>query len=166
MESQLTTLEQKAYWHLQRLRRVRPSQDMMPEGVTPGEMLALKITADFIDQGEFPRPGMLAARMRVTKSALSQTLRPLEDKGLITRSRDKQDSRAVLLELTDRGRDVIAEAEAKRIADTHQLVEYIGVEDMEHLVVLLDKVASYMEAHGDIVEAGSPVAAQTSREEG
>ena len=156
METTLRDLEREASWQLQRLSRIRPSQDMMPEGITPSEMLALKIASDFLERGEIPRPGVLASHMHVTKPALSQTLRSLEEKGLVLRQRDKRDSRSVLLEVTELGRAKLAEADAMRTEDAHRLVEYIGVQDMAYLVALLDKVATFMEARGAVAGGEGP----------
>ena len=150
MDSQLRELGKKAYWQIQRLRRIRPSQNMMPEGVTPSEVLALKIASHHVEEGRALRPGMLADRMRMTKPALSQLLRSLEGKGLIERQRDKQDSRAVLLKVTESGYAKLAEAEALRLEDTRRLVEYLGEEDMALLVALLEKVSTYMEENGNL----------------
>lgn len=152
MEQKLRELERQAHWQLQRLRRIRPSQNMMPEGVTPTEMLALKVTTLIIDEGHVPRPGILAEHMHITKPALSQILRSLEDKGYIARQRDKQDSRSVILGVTELGKQKMAEGEAMRVADAHRLAEFIGVKDMETFVYLLDRFATYLEENGEVVD--------------
>lgn len=52
------------------------------------------------------QPRFLAERMHMTPSALSQTLKLLEEKGYVERHRVSDDFRAVSLELTERGAEI------------------------------------------------------------
>ena len=148
MNDEISQLQMQLQEQMRRLRRSKPSDNMVPEGVTSSEMLALMLIGKPLHHEGPVRPGFVASHMHVTKSALSQLLKSLENKGLISRSRDVQDSRAVLLETTPRGMELIEQADAMRKRDMEELLTYLGADDLRTLVALMGRVADYMEARG------------------
>lgn len=80
-------------------------------GITPtqGEVLAI-----LNGQDRALRLGAIADAMRLTSPTLSEAVRVLVDKGLVKKSRDREDGRAIALRLTIRGRHA-----AKRAATWH-----------------------------------------------
>lgn len=54
-------------------------------------------------------PGWLAADMGISAPTLTRHLQRLEDSGLISRSTDREDRRRVVVELTDAGRQSLAD---------------------------------------------------------
>jgi DNA-binding MarR family transcriptional regulator len=58
--------------------------------------------------------GDLATAERVRPQSMGQTLAELEAQGLVSRRQDVTDGRRTLLELTDAGRQVLAEDRARR----------------------------------------------------
>lgn len=71
-----------------RMRKQR-QEPPAPKGITPAEMYAIMAVSRLEGEGRKVRPGDIAKCGQATPSAVSQTLKSLEEKGLITRQRDK-----------------------------------------------------------------------------
>lgn len=137
---------------LSQLRRLRPTSEMMPDGITPSEMSALVIIGHAEMAGHDIRPGFIAAHTHTSKGAVSQNLKALEEKGCIVRERCADDARAVRILLTERGKQLCAEAAQMRKDQMEALVEYLGAEDLAHLTRIVRRVVDYQEAHGAYVD--------------
>lgn len=74
------------------------------ESVTPSEAAVLERL--FIDNGGRARSGALLGHPVRSTAALGKTLASLEEAGLITRRRDTDDGRVVIVTGTKRGRDL------------------------------------------------------------
>ena len=133
---------------LRRIRCMRPGNEQVPEGLTAGESLALTNIAASRKHAGYARPGMIAAHMHVTKSAFSQTLKALEEKGLVLRAKDASDSRAVNLELTDEGQELVSQFCKRRNEFMKGMFEYIGEEDILHCIRVAKKILEYQESQG------------------
>lgn len=72
--------------------------------------------------------GSLGAVMRLDSGTLSPLVRRLEQAGLVTRTRGRDDERVVTVTLTDKGQDLRAE-----VAPIHTTIASIsGLQDEEH----------------------------------
>ena len=136
---------------LSQLRRLRPTSELMPDGVTPSEMSTLVMIGHAERAGHDIRPGFIAAHTHTSKGAVSQNLKSLEEKGLIVRERSAADARAVRILLTDQGKQSCLEAHQMRNAQMQALVEYLGAEDLDHLTRIVRRVVNYQEEHGAYV---------------
>ncbi len=132
----------------QRFHRERFLSETPPDGITPSEARTLMVIDAFAAQGETVRPGQVAERMRATPSSVSQTLKALEEKGLVERHRASGDSRAITLELTEQGRVATVAAQAMRDRYMDEALSYLGQEDGEHLVRILKKIMAFHERAG------------------
>ena len=65
----------------------------------------------------------LAAAERMRPQSMGQTLAELEAQGLISRRPDEHDGRRKLLELTDAGRDVLADDRRRRVGWLAEAIE-------------------------------------------
>lgn len=76
-------------------------------GITPtqGEVLAI-----LLEQGQPLRLGAVAETMRLTSPTLSVAIGVLVTKGLVKKSREQEDGRAIALSLTARGRQIAKSA--------------------------------------------------------
>lgn len=101
MGESLEALRNEMFETMQRMRQ-RRSTPPLPPGITRGEINALMMLSMMEAHGEVVRPGMLAACSHATPGAVSQTLKSLEEKGLIVRRRGEGDSRSVTISLTVR----------------------------------------------------------------
>lgn len=127
----------------QLFHRDRLTSETPPDGITPNEARTLMFIGMCTAHGESVRPGQIAERMRTTPSAISQTLKALEEKNLIERHRASGDFRTITLELTERGRAVTESARALRDRHMDEMLAYLGPEDAAHLVRILKKITAF-----------------------
>ncbi|TQD39457.1 MarR family winged helix-turn-helix transcriptional regulator [Haloflavibacter putidus] len=71
-----------------------------------GSTMATGFTLLNIDPEEGTPSTSLGPKMGMEATSLSRTLRAMEDKGLITRKRNPEDGRSVLIQLTSFGREM------------------------------------------------------------
>ncbi|MCL2889399.1 MAG: MarR family winged helix-turn-helix transcriptional regulator [Eggerthellaceae bacterium] len=118
-----------------------------PAGITPAEASAIWFITISEKAGLGPiQPHFIAKGLLQTPSAVSQTLKSLEEKGYIRRERQSADSRAVSLILTKQGTQIAAELGCMYDEHFGELLEYIGEEDAQHLLRTLEKVLDFHRA--------------------
>ncbi|OMC34154.1 MarR family transcriptional regulator [Mycobacterium sp. GA-1841] len=105
---------------------------------TAGELTLaqLSILLTLLDQGPI-RMTELAARERVRTPTTTVAIRRLEKLGLVKRSRDPSDLRAVLVEVTPRGLVQHRESLAARRADLAARLANLSTDDLETLAKAL-----------------------------
>ncbi|WP_193047253.1 MarR family winged helix-turn-helix transcriptional regulator [Mycolicibacterium baixiangningiae] len=91
------------------------------------------------DQGE-ARISDLAALDHCSQPTMTTQVRRLEDAGLVTRTTDPIDARAVLIRITDKGRTVLAQARIDRAAAINPRLEQLSPEDRETLAAAVDVI--------------------------
>src|SRR3954462_1842942 len=101
--------------------------------VTPSQVRAIRV----LDGDGGVRSKELAARLRIAPRSATEVVDALEAKGLVTRSPDPEDRRAVLVSLTDRGRELSAEVRRARGAESDRLFERLTAADREALARIL-----------------------------
>ncbi len=89
-------------------------------------------------------PGELARRLGISKQACSKTLRELEQRGLLARRSNPEDSRSSLISLTEQGLQLLHEGSAVTAEIEHQLAEAVGNERLEHFIRMLETVCREM----------------------
>ncbi len=143
--------------------RERPDLDCSPMGVI-GRITQLQREVYLAQRATFARHGLdapsfdvLAALRRsgppyqltppalmrtalVTSGAITQRLDRLEEKGLITRERSRDDGRAVVVTLTAAGRAALDAALPDHLETEHRLLEGLPVADREQLAALLRRL--------------------------
>ncbi|MGZ5378436.1 MAG: MarR family winged helix-turn-helix transcriptional regulator [Mycobacterium sp.] len=122
------------------LRRSDPSRDAATNDLT---LAQLSILLTLLEQGPI-RMTELAAHERVRTPTTTVAIRRLEKLGLVKRSRDPSDLRAVLVDITPEGLSQHQEALANRRAFLAKLLEKLGPEDLETLskaLVPLERIA-------------------------
>jgi DNA-binding MarR family transcriptional regulator len=127
-----------------------------PNGAAAGELTLaqLSILVTLLDQGPI-RMTDLAAHERVRTPTTTVAIRRLEKIGLVKRSRDPSDLRAVLVDITPRGRAVHAESLANRHAALGAMLGHLPEADVETLkkaLAPLERLASGEPAPGRTVE--------------
>ena len=108
MTDSFNETKRELYELMQRSRRERFTPPT-PEGVTPSEARTMMTVSALQHTCEDVRPGRVAELTHTTPSALSQTFKTLEEKGLIERHRASGDYRAVSVSLTEEGERFAAE---------------------------------------------------------
>lgn len=109
-----------------------------PNGAVAGELTLaqLSILITLLDRGPI-RMTDLAAHERVRTPTTTVAIRRLEKIGLVKRSRDPSDLRAVLVDITPQGRAVHAESLANRHAALAALLSQLPYNDLETLTKAL-----------------------------
>lgn len=125
-----------------RMRKQR-QEPPAPEGITSAEMHTIMAVSRLEGEGRSVRSGDIAKCGHATPSAVSQILKSLEEKGLITRQRDKGDSRAVTVHLTDDGRAFSARGREVHEQMIDGVLTYLGPEDAEHFVRIVERLADF-----------------------
>lgn len=88
----------------------------------------------------------MADRAFILAPSLTRIIRSLEERGIITKHKDENDGRRVLLQITASGLAIIDEVapESRLIYD--RLEKRFGREKIEQLLDILDEVATFNEA--------------------
>lgn len=128
---------------VERLHRGRIAPPALDE-LTEAETHALLVVESLSAEGSV-RPGQVACASRTTPSALSQTLKTLESKGLVKRTRSDQDCRAVVIELTEEGTRAVCDTRSLRNEYWSRLLDYLGEEDVRTLIRIMGRLAEYRE---------------------
>ncbi|MDO4854590.1 MAG: MarR family winged helix-turn-helix transcriptional regulator [Coriobacteriia bacterium] len=128
-----------------KMRNLNHFNSFAIEGLTPVEMRVLVCIYLAWGRSEEVRPGMVASELCMTKSALSQVLRPLEEKGYIERRRSERDSRAVVLAVSDLADARIKSMRGKLDQEMSELIAFIGLDDLRHLKKTVDKIVAFKE---------------------
>lgn len=142
MDDTAAGLRRRLFDAAARMRKQR-QEPPAPKGITPAEMYAIMAVSRLEGEGRKVRPGDIAKCGQATPSAVSQTLKSLEEKGLITRQRDKGDSRAVTVHLTKEGRAFSARGRELHERMIDGVLTYLGSEDAEHLVRIVERLADF-----------------------
>lgn len=130
-----------------------------PTGAAAGDLTLaqLSILVTLLDQGPI-RMTDLAAHERVRTPTTTVAIRRLEKLGLVKRSRDPSDLRAVLVDITPRGRAVHSESLASRRAALAAMLSRLSESDLDTLMQALaplERLATCEPAPGP---AGEPPA--------
>ncbi len=115
-----------------RLNRLATQRIRMP---VPWAQARLLSTID--DRGE-ARISDLAALDNCSQPTMTTQVRRLEDAGLVTRTADPGDARAVLIAITDEGRRTLAQVRADRAAVIDPAIEQLDAADREALGAAID----------------------------
>lgn len=84
--------------------------------------------------------GDIVRIMALPQSTISHQLKRLEKRGYVRRSAGEHDSRVIIAELTDRGRDVAVEGNALSREVTDRLISAIGREELELLRAAMKRI--------------------------
>src|SRR5882724_7512266 len=106
------------------------------EGTADLTLAQLSILLTLLDKGPI-RMTELAAHERVRTPTTTVAIRRLEKLGLVKRSRDPSDLRAVLVDITPKGHSVHRESLAARKAQLATLLSKLSPEDLETLTKAL-----------------------------
>lgn len=85
----------------------------------------------------------ISGLLQVTSPTVTQMINSMEEQGLVERTMDPADRRAVRVRLTAKGEEVSGQAAQKRSALFNGLVEHLGEEQSRQLAELLNKACEY-----------------------
>lgn len=141
------TISEKLYSLLLRCSHALSRGEHQKEGVHPGQwrILALLTRNGAVTQRE------LLDILQIRAASLSELLSKLESKGLITRVKDDNDKRNVIVEITKLGEMVIAENAHNQQEISSELFSLLSEEEQNQLAELLSKLveAWHDKRHGN-----------------
>lgn len=117
-------------WKLTALWQQKLAQALERHAITQTQYAILASLRWFEEQGEPPTQAHLAAHTRIDKMTLSKALRRLEAQGLVKRTPSKQDSRAMEVAFTARGRKLIPMAIVDIETADAEFFGQLGVRDL------------------------------------
>jgi DNA-binding MarR family transcriptional regulator len=106
----------------------------------PGLSLTTAATLSTLEQSGPIRLTALAASEGVTQPAMTQLVGRLEDAGLAVRRADPDDGRVVNVEITDAGRELVAERRAARAQRLSALLSRLSQADQDALAAALPAI--------------------------
>lgn len=118
------------------IRRIS-MKSLAPLGLTPAQSRTLRLVAG---AGGPVRMGEIAARMGIVPRSATSLVAALEESELVERAIDPDNRRAILVRLTDRGREVFHEISAARVAAGDELFGTLTETEREQLAALLGRV--------------------------
>lgn len=132
------------------MRRARQADIVpAPKGLTQAEARTLSAIDALHCRHEHVRPGLVAEITHTKPSALSQTLRSLEEKGLLERHRTSGDFRGIALCLTEEGEKLANVSKQLHAQHMEEVVAFMGEDDIRHLIRILRKIVEFHEAQRD-----------------
>lgn len=111
---------------------------MMP-GITKQEFITMSVIMDMGEDGKITI-SELAAKAKVLPSAISRTLRGLEEKGYVVRTVNQKDRRNTYVELTAKGGETARQS--KQIMHDYgvAVMSQLNEQDMERLIHYMDNI--------------------------
>lgn len=89
----------------------------------------------------------IAEFFQITPAAVSQTIGRLEEVGYVERSMTKKDRRSVFVNITKEGKHALANDSNAKETKMQGLLRYLGEEDSEEMLRLLERVLAYFEEY-------------------
>ena len=121
-------------------RRVRHElrRDLGPLGVTPAQMRALRTLSG---RGEPMRMSDLADALRIARRSATSIVDELVNKRLVTRNGDARDRRAVVVQVSAAGEELLSRVSAQRRVAAERVLGGLDPADRDELARLLAQVA-------------------------
>lgn len=105
------------------------------------EFALLDIVKSLADDNIKVTTSILSKMLKISKSAVSQTINALEKKGWVLRSIDAVDKRVYCVTLTNEGIHIINDLRTKHIKLAKIFLDKIGEEDTKALIRITSKVS-------------------------
>lgn len=96
--------------------------------------------------------GEIGRYLYVSDATVSRILDDMEGHGLVTRRRCTKDSRRVLVEPTERGREIVASAPKGVVARMRELLPELPLEELERIDWSLQRLANLVQVDLTVVE--------------
>lgn len=130
---------EKIYQVMQKFQKLGMNSKFAGE-MPRSEIIMLKMININTSKTEGVTISTLSERLEITKSAVSQMINVLEDKGYVERITTKSDRRIVYVRLTEVGEQSLEKSLQSLLKSLNQVFEKMGEEDTETLFRLLNKL--------------------------
>ena len=128
----------EAFWAVARQLRTASMAALAEHDVTPSQVRAIRALAGHDDGGV--RSSELAQHLKIAPRSATEVVDALESKGLVTRTRDLEDRRAVLVALSERGRGLAEEIRRTRGQQSDRVFQRLSGAERGELARLLAKL--------------------------
>lgn len=130
---------EKIYQTMQKFQKLGMNSKFAGE-MPRSEIMMLKMINRDTSSTEGVTISTLSERLEITKSAVSQMINVLEDKGYVERITTKNDRRIVYVRLTEVGEQSLEKSLQSLLVSLNQVFEKMGEKDTETLLGLLNKL--------------------------
>lgn len=103
----------------------------------------LLVAIHSISQGKAVMISQISTKLEISNAAATQMVDTLEKQGFVIRLDDEHDRRITLVKLTDQGKLALKIAFNQTTSFLDGLFDYLGEDDMLHLMRLIDKTLEY-----------------------
>ena len=93
-----------------------------------------------IDKEDGTPSTYISNRMGMEPTSLTRTLKTLEEKGLITRKKNPEDGRGVLISLTDLGKEMRGKSKETVLKFNETIKKNISEEKLNHFMEVAEKI--------------------------
>ena len=129
----------KVYEIMEKFRRNMIGKKIASD-IPRSEFALLKLVQTSRTKGEDVTISYISDHLEISRSAVSQMINHLEEKGYIERISTKNDRRLVYVRLTKGGEGFIAERYQKFLQSMTKIFNRMGEKDTEELLRLLEKL--------------------------
>lgn len=119
---------------------------VLPDGLKMSQFVVLN---RFVRMGDGETPAQLASAFQVTKGAMTNTLKRLQDRGFIEVRPDQNDGRSKRVYMTDAGRAARQTAVTAVAAISSELTNQIPLDELAELLPGLIKLRSVLDKMRD-----------------
>lgn len=112
-------------------------------GYNPSEFKVLVTIKHGTEEKSDLKVSEISQKLHVTPPTVTQIINLLEKDGLVERTNDPEDRRAVKIKLTSKGIEVTEQARSAFNETFAGLIDYLGEDESEQLAQLLSKVHQY-----------------------
>jgi len=116
--------------------REKSAETLAPWDITPAHLRALRTLA----RHETMRLSELSDRLQIAPRTATEVVDALQTRGLVGRRADPADRRAILVEVTERGADTLAEIRATSGTEAGRIFGRLGPADRAELARILSKL--------------------------
>jgi DNA-binding MarR family transcriptional regulator len=103
----------------------------------------LLVAIHSINQGQAVMISQISTKLEISNAATTQMVDTLEHQGFVERSYDEHDRRITLVKLTENGKSALKFAFTQTTLFLDGLFEFLGEEDTQNLMRLIDKMLEY-----------------------
>jgi DNA-binding MarR family transcriptional regulator len=126
----------EAFGAVARRLRVASMAALAQHDVTPSQVRAIRVLAA---HGGV-RSKELAEHLKIAPRSATEVVDALEEKGLVARSPDPDDRRAVVVSLTDRGHALAEQVRRTRGVESERIFDRLSQTDRDHLARILRRL--------------------------
>jgi DNA-binding MarR family transcriptional regulator len=128
----------EAFSAVARQLRHASQETLAPWDITPSQLRALRVLGH---HGAL-HMSALSDRLHIAPRSVTEVADALEARGLMARRPDPADRRATLVELTERGHDVLGAIRAARGLEAERAFDRLSAADRDHLTRILRQLRS------------------------